>query len=118
MDVLFINNKLRKNCCETKQRVRCWGDRQAALIHLRLDELRDAETLEVMRTIPAARCHELTGKSRGRLSVDLEFPYRLVFEPADDEIPKKPDGGLDWSRVRTIQILRVENTHEKRRKSE
>ena len=52
------------------------------------------------------------GNFKGKLSVDLDGPYRLIFEPADDPIPRKEDGGLDWSRVRSIRILKIEDTHD------
>ena len=63
-----------------------------------------------------ARCHELTGGKRGQqcqLSVDLKYPYRLIFVPDHDPIPRKPDEGLDWEQVDTIKILEVGNTHGK-----
>ncbi|WP_229548556.1 hypothetical protein [Nostoc sp. CHAB 5836] len=49
----------------------------------------------------------------GQLSLDLDGPYRLIFEPADQPIPLKPDGGLDWDKVTAVEILGVENTHGK-----
>ena len=73
----------------------------------RLDELDAAESLEVMRKFPQARCHELKGDRKGQLSVDLDQPYRLIFEPANEPIPRKPDGGLDWTKVNAIRILEV-----------
>ena len=61
------------------------------------------------------RCHELTeGRRRGQfhLSVDLDHPYRLIFVPDHDPIPKREDGGLEWSQVTAIKILGVEDTHD------
>jgi proteic killer suppression protein len=59
------------------------------------------------------RCHELTGGKRsGQLSVDLDYPYRLIFMPDYDPIPLHEDGGLDWSQVAAVKILGIENTHE------
>ena len=37
--------------------------------------------------------------------------YRLLFEPAHDPLPRKPDGGLDWAGVTAIRILGVEDYH-------
>ena len=68
-------------------------------------------SLEDLRNLPQARCHELTGNREGQLSVDLKYPYRLIFEPADKPVPSKVDGGLDWGKVTTIRILEVEDTH-------
>ena len=56
--------------------------------------------------------HELTkGKRSGKLSVDLDHPYRLIFIPDHDPVPRRDDGGLDWSQVTTIKIVGVEDTH-------
>ena len=77
---------------------------------MRLDQLKAAGTLEVMRNLPG-RCHELTGKLQGYLSVDLDGPYRLLFQPADDPVPKKNDGSMDWSRITEVSICGVEDTH-------
>lgn len=84
----------------------------AKLIRRRLDELRAASTLEDIRSLPQTRCHELKGNRAGQLSVDLNHPYRLIFKVAHDPTPRKTDGGLDWSKVTTILILGVEDTHE------
>ena len=61
---------------------------------------------------PPGRCHELTGGKRaGQLSVDLDHPYRLIFLPDHEQVPRLEDGGLDWARVTAIKILGVEDTH-------
>jgi proteic killer suppression protein len=77
----------------------------------RLDEIRAANTLEDLRCLPQARCHELVGDRKGQVSVDLNHPYRLIFVPANDPAPTRPDGGLDWGRVTAVLILGVEDTH-------
>jgi proteic killer suppression protein len=51
------------------------------------------------------------GERSGQLSLDLEHPYRLIFEPATDPLPTKLDGGLDWSEVRAVRILEIDDTH-------
>lgn len=61
---------------------------------------------------PQARCYELKGNLKGCLSVDLDQPYRLIFKPAHNPLPKKSDGGLDWGKVIEITIIGVEDTHE------
>lgn len=61
---------------------------------------------------PPGRCHELTaGQRYGQLSLDLDHPYRLIFVPNHDPIPRRSDGGLDWSLVTAVKILGVEDTH-------
>jgi plasmid maintenance system killer protein len=112
MDIIFKMKRLQKKCNDQTLLVKHYGPRRARLIRRRLDQLGAAGTLEVMRSLPQARCHELKGDRAGELSVDLDHPYRLIFRPASDPVPTKPDGGLDWAKVSSITILGVEDTHE------
>jgi len=96
---------------ETKRLVRQYNTQRAKLIHRRLDDLRAADCLEVVRHLPG-RCHELKGDRGGQLSFDLDGPYRLLFKPAHEPPPLKPEGGLDWRRVTAIKIIGVVNTHD------
>ena len=74
-------------------------------------ELGAATTLEDMRLLPGARCHELTGDRKGQLAVDLVHPLRLVFEPDHDPQPEKADGGLDWIAVTKVVIVEIVDYH-------
>jgi hypothetical protein len=51
------------------------------------------------------------GNLAGQLSVDLDHPYRLLLRPANDPVPRKPDGVLDRGRITIMEILGVEDTH-------
>ena len=82
-----------------------------AKVNQRLMDLTDADNLAVLRTLPAARCHELTGDRDGELAVAVSGNFRLIFEPLHDPIPKKDDGGLNWEGVTKIQINEIEDYH-------
>lgn len=110
MDVYFRQSKLRKHTQTIASAQREWGERRGKLLRRRLDELAAAANLEMMRRLPGPRCHELTGNLKGRLAVDLDHPYRL-FEPANDPVPYKEDGGLDWARVTAITVLEITDYH-------
>lgn len=110
MDITFRSNKLEKQCTDTTRATKTWGPVQARKIRQRLDDLRAAPNLGEFRTLPG-RCHELTGDRAGQLSLDLEHPDRLIFQPIHDPVPTKPDGGLDWDAVTAIEILEVVDTH-------
>ena len=111
MDLLFSSRKLQRQCCEQKKAVRTWGPSRAKLIGRRLDQLRAAEALDVMPKLGRGRCHPLKGARAGQFSLDLEYPYRLLIEPANDPLPCKPDGGIDLTKVTAVRILGVEDTH-------
>ncbi len=90
---------------------RTWGTIQAKKLRQRLDDLKAASTLEIMQSLPG-RCHELIGDRADQISLDLEHPYRLVFEPANDPVPRKKDGGLNWTAITAVRIIGVIDTHD------
>jgi proteic killer suppression protein len=107
---VFDSSRLEKECCDSKTRQKRHGNERARRLQRRMDDLRAAATLAVMRTLPG-RCHELSANLKGQLALDLDGPYRLIFEPAHDPPPAKADGSLDWDRVTAVRILRVEDYH-------
>ena len=111
MDIVFKEHKFEKECNNQRLLEKNQGKDRAKRIRRRLDDLRAAAVLEDMRNIPG-RCHELSQNRSGQLSLDLDHPYRLIFEPADEPIPRKEDGGIDWKKITAVRILGVEDTHE------
>ena len=43
--------------------------------------------------------------------MDVQHPYRMILEPADDPIPTREDGSIDLERVTSIRILEVKDYH-------
>ncbi|KPA14716.1 killer suppression protein [Candidatus Magnetomorum sp. HK-1] len=114
MFITFKNKKLEKLFNEGTNFNKKHGALRAKKIRIRMKELRSAQSLQDFwpPKSPPGRCHELTeGKRSGQLSVDLDHPYRLIFKINHDPIPKRKEGGLDWSKVTEIKILGVEDTH-------
>jgi len=111
MEIRFPSGDHPDEWNDTNRLIRAHNVQRAKLIRRRLDDLRAAPNLEVMRRLPG-RCHELKGNMSGHLSVDLDGPYRLIFQPANNLIPRKEDGGLDWKHVTAISLAGVMDTHE------
>lgn len=111
MIILFEDPDFRDECNNDKLLKRRQGDLRARKIRQRLDNLRAANNLSAMKSLPG-RCHELKGDHHGLLSLDLDHPWRLIFEPADAPPALKGDGGMDWENVRAVKILRIEDTHD------
>ena len=110
MDIVFENSDFEKQCNNHKLLVRKHGSIRAKRIRQRLDDLRAASSLDVMLMLPG-RCHELKQDRAGQISLDLDHPYRLIFEPANHPVPLKEVGGLDWNNITAIMILGVDDTH-------
>ena len=111
MDILFKTTKLRKTCNSLKSATRAWGSMGARKLLLRLVEMQRAHDLAELMTLPQARCHALTENLRGIYSVDLDHPYRLLFKPANDPLPRDDSRQVDTSRVTAVLILEREDTH-------
>ncbi|MBZ0264063.1 type II toxin-antitoxin system RelE/ParE family toxin [bacterium] len=112
MLIFYQSSKLEKILNNQSKLVKKFGTEQAHVIQRRLFQLDAANCLADLRNTPG-RCHELTGDRQDTLSLDLRKQFRLIFEAADDPIPKLPEGGLDWNLVRTVRILDVRvDTHE------
>ena len=78
---------------------------------IRLTALKAAETLEQVPTTPPDRRHQLRGDRDEQYAVDLVHPYRLIFEPNHDPMPRKEDGGIDLKQVNAITIIEVIDYH-------
>lgn len=111
MDIDFASNKLQKICNDHSVAVRKLGINCATKLRNRMDDLRAAPSLEVLRPPFPGRCHELKGDKEGVLSLDLEHPFRLLFEPLKNPPPTRSDGGLDWSQIDVVIITSIEDTH-------
>jgi proteic killer suppression protein len=57
------------------------------------------------------RLHELSGNRAGQLSLDLDGPYRLIFAPDHNPVPRRTDGGMDWNQITAVLVLEIEDTH-------
>ncbi|MEW5774734.1 MAG: killer suppression protein [Thermodesulfobacteriota bacterium] len=116
MDIIYKNERDRKLLNDHGALVRKFGKSMADAIINRQQQLFVSSNLFVFSKLPQTRCHSLTGDRDGELAADLIHPFRLVFAPDDNPLPETPDGGLDWTRVTTVKILRVEDYHGKRKK--
>ena len=111
MVIYFKTKRLQKICSNTNESIKKLGSKMARKLQQRLMELKAASSLADISKVPPPRCHQLSGDRGGQLSVDLEHPYRLLFIPANDPIPVKQDGGLDWAKVTEIEIVEIVDTH-------
>jgi len=110
MDISYANSRIQKICTDDKTAKKELGSEGAKVLRNRLDQMSDAECLEDLRFDPGA-WHELSGNRKGQLACSLSGRVRLVFTPANDPIPTKPDGGLDWSEVTAVMNVEIVDYH-------
>lgn len=111
MKVDFGTSKLEKQCETEKSRKRAFGAEPGKRLGRRLTALHAAANLEELRNAPG-RLHPMTGDRVGQLSLDLQGPYRLYFEPlvSEEETPD-PSGGLVWSEITHVRVLYIGDPH-------
>ncbi len=96
MFITFRANKMEKELCVERKLQAAHGDRRARLIKRRMQALRAAANLGVFWPPYSGpeRCHQLSGDHSGRLSMDLDHPYRLIFIPNHNPRPIRREGGI------------------------
>ncbi len=88
-----------------------YGTEISNKIKLRLTVLNAAPNLAAVPKTKPERCHALKGKKTGQYAIDLKHPYRLIFRPDHDPLPKNEEGQLDLARITRIKIISVEDYH-------
>jgi plasmid maintenance system killer protein len=111
MELSFANNKLAKLLNSQKETLRTYGPDNGKRILLRLQQIAAATSLEELARLPQTRVHELKANRDEQISVDVKHPYRLLLVPAHTEMPRKEDGGLDWSRITRVTVIEITDTH-------
>ena len=110
MYIIFAEHKLEKIFNSEKLLRKEFG-KMAKTIMIRMAVLHAAPSLASVPVLKPERRHELKGRRKGTFAVDLKHPFRLVFEPAENPVPRREDGGMDLEHVLTIRILKVEDYH-------
>ena len=113
MEIFYASKKAAKHFSDKVELERQYGKLCAIMIMRRIADLQAAPNLAALSFSedPSARCHELKHDLKGYLAMDVSRSRRLLFTPGDEPIPTKPDGGLDWVRVTSVVIHRVEDYH-------
>ncbi len=82
----------------------------AKKIMQRLDDMKNAKNLEVLMTLPGNH-HALKGNRKGLFACDLVHPYRLIYKPGNDPLPKYESGSLIYAEVTIIDIIEIIDYH-------
>ncbi|MGV9007830.1 MAG: type II toxin-antitoxin system RelE/ParE family toxin [Brevundimonas sp.] len=110
MDLYFGSKKLEKTLSDQRKTDREFGQ-LARTLRLRLAVLTAAESLADVPIVPPERRHQLTNDRNEQFAVDLKQPHRLIFEVANDPIPRNDDGGIDLDNVTAITVVEIIDYH-------
>lgn len=109
LDISYANRALETVCTDARQAKRRLGEKGFEKLKRRLADLRAAANV---RLLVAGRPHPLRGDRAGQFAVDLEGGSRLVFEPANNPVPKDLDGATAWDQVTAIRIVFIGDYHD------
>lgn len=86
MVISYKTSLLRKVCEDAEVATKKYGTEMAEKIHLRIDQIRAANSVEELVQFRLGRCHSLQGNRKGQYAMDLTHPYRLVFEKQNEQL--------------------------------
>ena len=109
MEITFGSRKLQKLCEQQAEANKKLGTACARKLRSRLADLDAANSVQ---DLVAGRPHPLQGKRAGQFALDLQGAKRLVFDSANDPVPRKEDGSINWSKVTRIRIVFLGDYHD------
>lgn len=113
MEITFTDKKLEKIANDDKKMLKELGKLRASIFKRRLSQLQDATTLEDVRYL-AGNYHELIHNRKGEWACDLDQPYRLIFTPHENPIPKNKDGQYIWLEINGVEVVEIINYHKEK----
>lgn len=112
VEISFANRRLERVFNSEKELIRRYGAPMGRKIQTRMAVLRGANNLGLVPRERPTRRHQLSQDRDEEFAVDLVHPYRLVFVPDHNPMPRLDDGGIDISNVTAIQIREVVDYHQ------
>ncbi|MEZ5072382.1 MAG: type II toxin-antitoxin system RelE/ParE family toxin [Bacteroidales bacterium] len=110
MIITFADKKLEKLANNFSQAKKKLGHVRATKLHQRLGDLRDAESFHDLQSLPG-NYHRLSGDRNGQWSCSLDHPYRLIFEPGVNPVPKNEHGAPIWTEIAVVDIIEIVDYH-------
>lgn len=112
MELVIPDKKLKKALENDAERRKRFGPEMATKIKIRINNLAAAECLADFWPPKSGpeRCHELQGGMKGKFSVDVKQPYRLLFT-VQEEREAFEEERERWAAIKRIEIVGVEDTH-------
>jgi proteic killer suppression protein len=109
LDIQYRSKKIRELCEKQAVAEKKLGAACARKLLLRLQQL---EAAARVTELVAGNPHPLKGDRDGQFALDLAGGWRLVFSPANEPYPTRPDGGIDWSQVTIVSIEYIGDYHD------
>ena len=110
MIITFADRKLHKYANKDSLAIQKMGANRAKLFKQRLGQLDAADNFTDLIHLPG-HYHQLKDNRKDQWACNLDSPYRLIFAPAVDPIPKDKDGKQILKDINALVIIEVINYH-------
>jgi toxin HigB-1 len=110
MNIEYSNEEAETLCRSQRLLQKKYGKEIVKHMAQRISDLKAAKHLAEMINLPG-KFEELTGNRKGQFSLRLDQQFRLILEPASGLIPRKPDGGVDLTKVTAVMIVEAVSDH-------
>lgn len=108
MDIEFSSPDLQILCEQQRVMTKELGNDCSRKLRTRLADLRAAGNVA---ELSSGRPHPLKGDRAGQFALDLSGGKRLVFEPANNPVPKRADDSIAWDLVTKVRIVFLGDYH-------
>jgi len=104
MTIAFNDQKIEKQLTSYEELLKVFG-LKAKKIAQRLAEIKDAPNLMVLQKLPALKCRQLTGNTRGKWAIHVLPNFYLIFLLNHNPLPINTEGSLNVEQVTAVNIV-------------
>ena len=79
LEIRYANKKIKAVCTNATVAKKSHGQAIADKIHMRIDQIAAADSVEELIQYSIGKCHMLRGDREGQYAMHLAEPWRLVF---------------------------------------
>ena len=115
MNIIFADRKLEKYANDYRLAQRKLGINQAKLLHIRLNDLYDAENFLGLFDLPGHH-HPLTENRSGQWACSLEQPSRLIYKPIIPGELAQTEEQINLAQLVEVSIIEITDYHDKKNK--
>lgn len=109
MEIRFRDRRVRELCESEALARKKLGAGCARKLRARLDDLFVAQAVT---DLVVGNPHPLKGDRAGEFAVSLAGGWRLAFSPANDPLPQRTDGSIEWRAVTIVCIEFIGDYHD------
>jgi proteic killer suppression protein len=110
MIITFDDKKLKKYANNNKLAIQKMGANQARIYQKRLEDLAAAESFADLEYLPG-KFHQLKENRKDQWACNLDHPYRLIFVPGENPIPKNESGMQILVEIKNAEIIEIKDYH-------